>query len=65
MMTPEEKEKYYGVFEFQIGAISMKGKITKMGGADNNVREVCEFIKRCLIEDLNMVIEEYGDNEVR
>ena len=64
-MTPEEKEKYYGVFEFHIGDISMNGKITKMGGVDNNVREVCKFIKRCLIEDLNMVIEEYGDNEVR
>lgn len=64
-MTPEEKEKYYGVFEFNIGNISMKSKVTKMGGADNNVGEICDFIKRCIIADLDMVIKEYGDNEVR
>jgi hypothetical protein len=63
MMTQEEKEKYYGIFEFYIEGTPIKVKVSKAKHLDGNPEAILSFIEDCINNQIHRIRFEMNEKK--
>jgi len=64
-MTQEEKDKYYGIFEFDIEGTPIKVKVSKAKHLDGNPEAILSFIEDCINNQIQRIRFEMNEKKSR